>query len=318
MLYNEYMIQNQLVEYISSQIKAGVPRAAVKSALIGVGWAEADVEDTLKKVEGASGPAAAATPASVSPRPVSSVSFPASSASSAGGASGMGGAATAPKTIRMSDLVSASSAAPSLSMGGAAKGGTATSATKSQPANPTKFVKTGGGAGSGRGMKIVGIVLIVVFAGLAGYLYFENSGLSAQVASLNGQSSGISAQITTLNAQVQALDASDTALTAQVASLMQENADLTTNLSFVAAPPLSSGTPAAETISISGMLTAGKSVYALTTPYGVVAYVKNAADAKVIAALKPLANGTSTVILTGDHVPGSQYLTVTTVNGSPL
>ena len=46
------MVQDQLVEYVSSQIKLGISRDAIKSALVGVGWAPLDVEDTLKKVEG--------------------------------------------------------------------------------------------------------------------------------------------------------------------------------------------------------------------------------------------------------------------------
>ena len=47
------MVQDQLVEYVSSQLKLGISRDAVKAALTGVGWAPLDVEDTLKKVEGA-------------------------------------------------------------------------------------------------------------------------------------------------------------------------------------------------------------------------------------------------------------------------
>ena len=50
------MVQDQLVEYISSQLKLGVARDTVKSALVGVGWAQLDVEDTLKKVEGGAAP----------------------------------------------------------------------------------------------------------------------------------------------------------------------------------------------------------------------------------------------------------------------
>ena len=50
------MVQDQLVEYISSQMKLGIARDAIKSALVGVGWAPLDVEDTLKKVEGGAAP----------------------------------------------------------------------------------------------------------------------------------------------------------------------------------------------------------------------------------------------------------------------
>jgi uncharacterized protein Smg (DUF494 family) len=45
------MVQDSLVEYISSQMKAGISRDAIKASLVGAGWQAADVEDTLKKVE---------------------------------------------------------------------------------------------------------------------------------------------------------------------------------------------------------------------------------------------------------------------------
>ena len=46
------MVQDQLVEYVSSQIKLGISRDAIKSALVGVGWAPLDVEDTLQNAPG--------------------------------------------------------------------------------------------------------------------------------------------------------------------------------------------------------------------------------------------------------------------------
>ncbi len=320
------MVQDQLVEYISSQMKLGVSRETIKAALTGAGWAVMDVEDTFKKVEGggkpaviasttpASAAAATATPLSamstgISPKPMSST-VPASFSSSASAAGGTGGGAVksaGPQTIRMSDLVSANVAASPV-----------TSSTKSAlPKNqPLGSVSIGGAPKNGRIMMIVGIVIIVALGALAGYLYFQNNGLAAQVASLSAQSADVTSHVSSLNAQIQAFDVSNTALTAQVAMLTAENADLLTNLSFAAVPPLSSGTPASETVSVSGTLTGGKASYALTTQYGVVIYVKNATDVNVAAALKPLLASTSTVSLTGTHVPGSQYITVTAVNGS--
>ncbi len=315
MLYNESMVQDQLVEYISSQMKLGVSRETIKATLTSAGWAVADVEDTLKKVEGgaakpaviASTTPGTATPSSVmpmgtSPKPASTpTSF---SPSVAGGGAAKG---AEPQTIRVSDLVSASVVA------GPFADPTKSAVKKNSPIDPTRI---GGVPRSGRVMMIVGIIIIVVLGALAGYLYFQNNGLAAQVASLGAQSADVASRVSSLNAQVQAFDASNTALTAQVASLTGENADLLTNLSFAALPPLSSSTPASETVSISGTLTGGKSSYALTTQYGVVVYVKNAMDANVAAALKPLLASTSTVSLVGTHVPGSQYITVTAVNGS--
>ncbi|MGC9598801.1 MAG: hypothetical protein ABSE18_00220 [Minisyncoccia bacterium] len=316
------MVQDQLVEYILSQMKLGVSRETIKAALIGAGWAVADVEDTFKKVEGAGKPTviasttpATATPSSVistgtSPKPMSSTTPAGLSPSVAGGGAAKG---VEPQTIRMSDLVSASVSAATIP----AARSTKSAVQKNSPIDPTR---TGGVSKSGRVivMMIIGIIIIVVLGALAGYLYFQNNGLAAQVASLGAQSADVASRISSLNAQVQTFDASNTALTAQVASLTGENANLLTNLSFAAVPPLSSSTPASETVSVSGTLTGGKSSYALTTQYGVVVYVKNATDANVTAALKPLLNGTSTVSLVGTHVPGSPYMTVTAVNGSAI
>ncbi len=167
-------------------------------------------------------------------------------------------------------------------------------------------------------MKIIVLVLILGLGGLSGFLYFQNSGLTGKIAALGNTSADVVSRVASLTGQVKALDASNTTLAAQVASLTTENEILRTNLSFAAIPPASSGAPSSETVSISGELTAGKSLYTLTTSYGVVVFVQNTKIAKVDAALKPLVNSTSSVMLTGTHVPGSQYITVTAVNGSAV
>jgi hypothetical protein len=62
------MVQDQLIDYVSSQIKLGVSREAIKAALISAGWVVADVDDTLKKVDSASliGKPTVSTPLSAS------------------------------------------------------------------------------------------------------------------------------------------------------------------------------------------------------------------------------------------------------------
>ena len=104
------MVQDQLVEYISTQLKLGVSRDAIKSALTGVGWVSLDVEDTLKKVEGAT------TPASAQPTVAPKMVQPASSVAAAAPAKfvsfSMPGTVASPtknsepQTVRVSDLVS--------------------------------------------------------------------------------------------------------------------------------------------------------------------------------------------------------------------
>jgi len=45
------MIEKQLVDYVKSQFQGGAARETLKAALVGTGWPEADVEDTIKSVE---------------------------------------------------------------------------------------------------------------------------------------------------------------------------------------------------------------------------------------------------------------------------
>jgi len=325
MLYNKGMVQDQLLEYISSQTKLGVARDTIRAALTGAGWAAADVEDTLKKVEGAAKPAGAPTTMAGS---ATAFTMGAGSATGVGADTARAGSVS-PKSFtpssmggpsmvsmgsspKMSDLVSSSSPAKvSPKMSPASMGSTSAAAASFVASTP----KAKGGISM---MRIVGIVLIVVLAALAGFFYYENTSLSRQVSTVGKESSDVSTQLATLTSQVTALDASNTALAAEVTSLTAQNTDLMTNLSFAAVPPLSSGVPATSTVSLTGTLTGGRSSFALTTQYGVVAYVANTKDAAVVAALTPLLTSSSTVTLTGTHTPGSQYLTVTAVNGSAV
>lgn len=314
MLYNGSMVQDQLVEYISSQMKLGVSRDAIKAALSGAGWAQVDVEDTLKKMEGLTKPAAPATPAianAMGQAPTGGFVKPASSSSPA---SFSPSSMTQQQSIKVSDLVSASPAAiKSVEV----KGPEAKNA-KVQQMKPVDLSKLSmpPEKKSGFVMKIVGIVLILALAALAGFLYWQNSGLTAKIATIGGTSTDVSSRVSALTAQVQAQGASSTALAAEVVSLTTANALLRTNLSFVAAP--SGATTSSETVSISGKLSVAKAVYTLTTSYGVLVSVQNSKDAKVIAAFTALATSTDPVELTGTHVLGSQFITVTSVNGVGL
>jgi cell division protein FtsB len=299
------MVQEQLVEYISSQMKLGVARDAVKAALVGAGWAATDVDDTLRKVDGMNKPSA---PAAAGPAVASPVAR-----------------SSEPQSIRVSDLISSSvSAAPSSKNTPASSPAVAPKIVQKPASKPLDLSAAASPSSSapkkkgGLVMMIVGVVLILGFGGLAGFLYWQNSGLTTKIASLGTMSADVASQVAGLTAQVQALDASNTALAANVDSLSAENLILKANLSFSAIPPASAGAPSSETVSISGVLTAGKTSYVLTTPYGVTVFVQNSKDAKVDAALKPLAGTAGTVTLTGTHVPGSQFITVSVVNGSAL
>jgi hypothetical protein len=162
-------------------------------------------------------------------------------------------------------------------------------------------------------MPIIGGAVILILGGLAGLFFFQNQSLSGKVTSLTTQSASVTAQLVSLKGQ---LDTSN-GLPSQIAELTKTNTELLKELSFIAVPLGFSA--AATTTDISGMLSGGGKInYILTTEHGVKVTVINSKDAKVIAALTPLAQSTSTVQLTGVYIPGLPNITVTLVNGAPL
>ncbi len=306
------MIQDQLVDYIASQVKLGVSRDSIKTALVGVGWAAQDVEDTFKKVEqpaaGIQQPAAAAPQQpGASGQPAASVGQPAATASRQPAAA---------QVIRVSDLVSASLTPTVLS---------SPSRSNAQKVSPGMMQgKMGAAPAMGEASKkrmgksaYIMIGLILVLAGVSAYLYFENSSLSSQMNSQGAQNQGSASQVASLNNQVQALTASSTVLTAQIAELSAQVQELQEDLSFFMVPAGDSASvPVAVTVS--GTLSGGKPTYVVTTLEGVKVTVKNSSNADVQAALAPLLGASSTVEISGTHNPGVASVTVSDVNGQPV
>jgi len=325
------MIQDQLIEYISSQTKLGVSRDAIKSALVGVGWQAVDIEDTLKKIESdkaqpvtvaaqaqpvaqkspvqtmQSTPSSASTSKPLSQSPLTSFS----PSDIVGGAKSMQS-----QPVRMGDFVS--STAQSSAKDFFDKKPTIDSNTGKTKANVSEYPqKTKGG----KVMTITEGVIIVGLAALSGFLYFQKNTLSAKINALGGQSSDVTSQAANLTAQIQTLTSSNSNLTTQVTSLTSENADLQANISFLAVPTAGPSSTiqvaTTTTVQVSGILGGGgKSLYTVMTTYGVKVSVKNSSDIRVSTALTPLV-GTQ-VQLSGTHLSGSALLTVSDINGSPL
>ena len=331
------MVQESIVDYINSQMKLGVSRDNIKTTLTGAGWAAADVEDTLKKVE------LAKTSQPISAMPMSAISSaakPAEPAITSRIITPVGGPAAAgpePQTIKVSDLISASPSTPAAMPASAAKSSTpASKSPLTGPAAPSTATPAGIRSGNtfqatsysgakphgSHGALITEIVLgvvIVLIAGFAGFLFMQNNSLNSQLSALNGQSAGVNSQLSALQAQVAA---STTALTAQVSSLTGETKEMQTELSFYAAPS-NTASGATSTATVSGIVTGGgKAPYVIMATYGAKIYVANSKTANVIAALAPLMAGTSTPATTaqfsGTYVPGSDSMTLTAVNGTSL
>jgi hypothetical protein len=97
--------------------------------------------------------------------------------------------------------------------------------------------------------------------------------------------------------------------------LTSANQELMMELSFYAAPL--GAAPTSTPVSVSGSLgvNAAKNYFVIAS-FGGKVFVANSKDSKVVAALQPLV-GSSTQLM-GTLVPGSDMMTITSVNGTPL
>jgi len=286
------MINQQLVEYIKQQTQAGVSKDAVRKALSDAGWPPADVDDSVKAAELAA-PVGGLTSAS----PVSRGTIDPVVA--------MGGA-------------EAAAAGPSLETARSGFSGASGNKFFAKPVSPAGAMAEDDDDDHPSVKKLVmamiamGIVILVL-AGALAFVYFNMSGRTA-----SGQNAapGAPDQVAPLQAQVAQLNRSNADLAAQVASLNAMNADLASEAAFFAAPPANATSSAAT---VKGTLTGnGTLPFVLTTAHNLKIYVANYKDAKVQAVLLPLANGTTTVQLSGTHAAASPNLTVTAVNGAAL
>jgi hypothetical protein len=326
------MVQDQLVEYITSQLKTGVSAETVKATLVGAGWQVADVDDTLKSLQPAQAPVQPQIQPQVQQQPKVVSSF---SVGSFGGVQ----KAAEPQVIRVSDLVSSSDASGKVNFTSstAAKPATVQTAQPMQIASAkTDAVMARIATGAAGGVRPTGAtsatftasipakkshaietetilgILMVAFGVAAIFFFFENRSLSGQISSLNGTSGGVSSQLTALQSQI---DASTTALEAQIASTTAGSDALALSLSFYAVPP---GTVATTTFTttLEGTVSGGgKYSYVIMTPYGAKIPVSNSKDVNVIALLKSIVGGTTSAQFAGNYVPGVDTIALSAVNG---
>ncbi len=298
------MANQQLVDYIKSQLALGVGKEAVRGELAQTGWSKEDIEDSIRTAEAVS----------VAAVPTSSVREPVSQARQGGENENVRRtpAQIVPSTISMSDLIPSSQLemAPIANM----------KATSGK--GDKKAVFPDASHGSRRLPKfhasIAVIILIVVslaFAGGAAYFYMQGKSLQEKSVVLGAANDTMSTKIGSLNAQVADLTKAGDDLKAQVGTLTGEKAELAKYLVFFVAPP---GSGSEASVDVKGALSGGgKVLYALTLENGIRLSMVNSKDAKVDAAFKALAS-TSSVQIAGTHTPGFRDVTVTAVNGTSV
>jgi cell division protein FtsL len=293
------MIQQQIIDYIKSQLKLGMNRDSIKNTLVSAGWSAEDVEDSIKNSLAAG---------------VSEVS-PTSSASPAGMNVGKNNAA-ANGPIVVSDMFNSS------------KMGAMPAAKEGKKDEPVKISSINMAAGNAVSVKEVGktgsvkstvaiIVLAIIAVGFGTgmvFLYLQNSPLNDKITSLQNDNATLNSKISTLDAQIADLTKERDDLKTSAGLLAAKNQEFLTELSFVFVP--AGATSTEEQFTIKGMLSGGgKTQYSLLTADGIKLLVKNYKDAGVDAALKPLVG--QTVEISGTHAPASKEVTVVAVNGAP-
>lgn len=289
-------VNPQLKDYIDQQTKLGVSKDAVKAALLGAGWQSSDI---LEAMGGSAAPAAVSMPVQPKDKAPESVK-----------PIGITPVQTKPSSTSFvaSDIFRPTKDEPMFqSRAGADL--KPVSPDKPQAVSLASSKKSFSGESRLKKYALpetIGLIAIL-FMGAAVFFYIQNADLASKVAAANQGSGASQAALTSLTAE-------KTDLTNQVASLNQTIADLANQLSLFAVPANASATQEFS-ITIKGMLGGGgKSPYSLMTNKDILVAVKNSADPKVNAALKPLLG--AEVEISGTHAPRSNSVTVTAVNGA--
>jgi hypothetical protein len=157
-------------------------------------------------------------------------------------------------------------------------------------------------------------ILALLFAGAAGYLWYQNQNLkNAAVAAATTEAPVPALDTAGLQAQVATLTQDRDALTLKVGDLTNQLNDLSGQLSAFAVPQ--PGAPVEVPITVQGVIGGGgKSAYTVLTNKNILFTIKNSKDPKVVAILQPAL--TAPAIISGTHVIGSRDITVVTVNGT--
>ncbi|MDO8664509.1 MAG: hypothetical protein Q7K44_03140 [Candidatus Liptonbacteria bacterium] len=314
----------QLKDYIAEQTKLGVSKDMVKSALLGAGWKEDDINQAVTEAESGPQEIAPLKPASLV-QPIQQIK-PAQSAQQTQSAQpakstevsqafkpvNMPGsfstaAKDSPVSFITSDIFKPKSEPVFQSLDAKSKTSSNSPEAKPQVISMTQNDKSAAGMGDKILTISLGVVSIILLGGNV-YFFLQNGGLRSNFDSLNNGKASSESQIASLTTDKKNL-------TDEVGSLSKIITDLNSQISIFAVPADSSSTTVS--FDVVGMLGGGgKSLYSLTTSKNIVLFVKNSKDADVESVLKSLTG--KQVGIGGTHQPESTQLTVTTVNGQPV
>ncbi len=285
------MVQKQVVDYARDQLKLGVARDVIKSALFDAGWAIADIDDSLKSLDSAElHKIEEKKPQASSPL----------------------------QTIVISDLIAADSKLQPMPAGKAdfsAKKGS----SKIETLQSLGF-KNYGPSKSGTTILIVLLAIVALgAAGLAAYLYLQNKGLQDKAVGFSSKLEATNSRVAGLTSQLDNLTKQKNDSDLEIAELASENKKTLSKLSllsFFIVPAGASSSESMEFVLKGTLAGGGKLLYTVTSNEGIKVSIKNSADAKVEAALKDLVG--KEVEIGGTHVPKSFSVDVASVNGAAI
>ncbi|MEK7174096.1 MAG: hypothetical protein AAB759_00335 [Patescibacteria group bacterium] len=302
------MINPQLSEYVASQLKAGVPKEAVKAALLSNGWAEAEVNEALAAGDGAASVPAqpAASPLAAAVQPAERIVQPVQVMQPVQPAAQT--VVAKPAIIKTSDIFQPKNEPVFQPKAGAS--------TSMKPMASPMMIPGAAGMAAPSGMKkylangILGF-LALVGLGLAVMFYLRMADLKADLDAAKSNPDVISQQVAAMQKERDDLQARVT----ELGGIQVSAKALEAELSIFKTPENATST---ADVNIKGTLRGGdgKTAYSLRTTNDIVLTVKNWKDVKVDAVLKPLVG--TIVEIFGNHAPGSRDITVLGVNGKAV
>jgi hypothetical protein len=316
------MVNPQLEDYIKKQTAKGVAKDAIRAALVGVGWQEVAIDEALASSASAAPFSPAVSMPAASPAVTSPVSsYPATMSPTMSSPSSSFPAMTSPVSSSPAfdtqpvggmniDMPSSISSAPSTDFVSSPQ---VMSPTLSSPGESLYVTK------KSKPIALIGVaVLALIFAGAAGYFWYQNQNLRTAASAAAAASAGAVtpvADTSGFQTQIVALTNDKDALTVKVNDLTNQVNNLSGQLSAFAMPL--PGFPLEAAITVQGVLGGGgKNFYTVLTDKNILFNIKNSKDPRVVAILQPAL--TAPVIISGTHAIGSRDITATSINGTLL
>ena len=310
------MANQQLIDYLKEQLKAGANKEDLKKALLDVGWSAVDIEDAFNAIE-----LETKTPPIVIQPEVSKTEVPKENVldltkKETPIAKETPSSKEIPQFISRESFISSTSQpfVSSKSEGGNKNIQTPqVSNVKFQTPKAEEALSTKLPASHKKFKIIIYVAFGIVIVGLLGliiFLYQDNSKLKNQVVTSSSQQGDLEAQVQSLTKTINTLQTEASTLKSENESLKSEVFDLENQI-LLFSPSTSS-----LDIQLSGKILLDKNQYVLKTSKDIIVSIKNVKDEKVKEVLSSIVN--TEVKVEGQRTPGLREITIKSIDGKKL